>query len=86
MRIPFDIALFFAVVVTPLPFSVFLITLGLFLYPRYFESVAAAALIEFLYRGSGEDMFCTNVPLAVFALLALLLSEALRTVIRERRI
>lgn len=84
MRVFFDIFLLFAALVLPFPVTLILMLTGFLFYPRYFEGVAVALLIELLYRGSGRDMLGSDVPLVAFAIIFLVVIEALRSFIRER--
>ena len=83
-RIFFDSALLLSVFVAPFPVTIILGVLGLFSYPRYGEAVIAAVVVELLYRGKGGDALGSHLSLAVWALLALLIVEMLRSIIRER--
>ena len=85
MRTAFDIFLLLAAILAPLSATLSLMVLGLCYFPRYFESVGIALMMDFLYRGGGADMFGSHLPLAVLALLALCAVEVLRIFIRERR-
>ncbi|OGZ08270.1 MAG: hypothetical protein A3C13_04480 [Candidatus Lloydbacteria bacterium RIFCSPHIGHO2_02_FULL_50_11] len=84
MRIFFDTLLFISAVILPLPVTIILLFAGMLFYPRFYEAVAAAALVEFLYHGSGRDMWGSHLPLAALVLLILFTIEVLRSFIRER--
>lgn len=84
MRVFFDILLFLSALILSLPVTLLLLLLGFFLYHRYFEAVAAGALIELLYRGNGVDMWGGYLPLAALVLIILILVEVARSFIRER--
>lgn len=84
MRIFFDTILVFSALVLPLSVTILLVFAGFFLYPRYFEAVAVAALIELLYRGGGRDMWGEYLPLAALTFIILVAVEVLRSFIRER--
>lgn len=83
-RLCFDALLLLSVFMAPFPLTLTLLIAGLLLFPRYGEAVVAAVMIELLYRGSGSDPWGSHLLLAVWALLALLLVELLRMLIRER--
>lgn len=84
-RVLFAGVLFFAAIVAPVSVTFFLIICGLLWFPRHFESVAAALLIDLLYRGEGHDMFNIYFPFPVIIFACLCVIDILRTFIRERR-
>lgn len=84
-RALFDLVFVFSAITTPIFATFSLMLLGFFFFPRYFEAVVVAFLIEFLYRGKGSDILGGHLPLTALALFAFILVEVLRSLIREQR-
>ena len=84
MRILLDITLFFSALTAPFPVTLLLMIAGLLYYPRYFEPVVVAALIEFWYRGQGPDAFGAHLSLAAMSLFCFFAAELVRKFIRQR--
>ena len=84
MRIIYDIILFVAVLFSPFWLLVLLAILGIIMFPKWYEFIAIFALFDLLYRG--DPTFSTHilmVPLALYALFALLCVELVRKRIRK---
>lgn len=84
MRIIYDIILFIAVLLSPFWLLVSLAILGIVLFPKWYEVIAFFALFDLLFRGDPSfSTYALMVPLALYALLALLCAELVRKRIRE---
>lgn len=87
MRIIFDIIMFVSVLFTPLWLVVMLSAVGMYFIKKWYEVIAIFVLFEFLFRAPLSDSMATRsevIPLALYALGALVFVEWFRVRIRER--
>ncbi|MDO8520510.1 MAG: hypothetical protein Q7S52_00125 [bacterium] len=83
-RLLLSTALFASALLGPFSLTLALMVFGFLYFPRYAEPVAAALLVELLYRGEGGGMFEAPMLFTLVIFCIFMAVESLRMFIRTR--